>query len=51
MLIRPLQMNALTAAGVTTTVPRLPDRLVVMKKLKAQPDEDAVLDLASFFND
>ncbi|PJF18739.1 Exportin 5 [Paramicrosporidium saccamoebae] len=47
-LVRPLQQQALSATGITSVLPRLPDRLVVLNKLKLQPEIN--LDLASFFD-
>lgn len=51
-LVRALQQQALAAGGVTSTVPRLPDRLVVLRKLKAEAaaEDDVNLDLAAFFD-
>jgi len=49
-LIKAIQQQALAAVGVTSTIPRLPDRLVVLKKLKADQDADVHLDLASLFD-
>lgn len=51
-LVRALQQQALAAGGVTSTVPRLPDRLVVLRRLKAEAaaEDDVNLDLAAFFD-
>jgi hypothetical protein len=51
-LVRALQQQALAAGGVTSTMPRLPDRLVVLRRLKAEAaaEDDVNLDLAAFFD-
>jgi hypothetical protein len=51
-IVRAIQQATLSSVvGVTSTVPKLPDRLVILKKLRGEENAESVdLDLAALFD-